>query len=110
MTRIAFWRNGQGFLYDGLISLGGDDGFYEDNATGTQTLSGVFRNFSIGKIRQTRSNRGSNSEEVKSGPIVRTEFVQSAGFAVSVTPRKTERSGLMAVGLNRTHTARQTHS
>ena len=30
VTRIAFWRNGLGFLYNGSISPGGDDGFYED--------------------------------------------------------------------------------
>ena len=55
VTRIAFWRNGQGFLYDGSINFGWDDGFYQDNTTGTQTLSGVFGNFSDGTIRRPRS-------------------------------------------------------
>ena len=38
VTRIVFWRNGQGFLYDGSINFGGDDGFYQVNDTGTQTI------------------------------------------------------------------------
>ena len=42
VTRIAFWRNGQGLLYDGAMDFGWNSRLYQDNATGIQTLSGVF--------------------------------------------------------------------
>ena len=110
VTRIALWRNGQGFLYGGSINFGWDGGFYQDNATGIQTLSGVFEQNSDWTM--TTPVNGSGIElrgrQVRSDGSDRT--FPRCQTRVSVTPKITGRSGLMKFGLNRTYINRQAHS
>ena len=60
MTRIAFWRNGQGLLNGGSINFGWDGGF--DNVTWIQTLSGVFGNVSHTRTLPTRKQPALNCD------------------------------------------------
>ena len=60
VTRIVFWRNGQGFLNGGSINFGWDGGF--DNVTWSQTLSGVFGNFSHTRTLPTRKKMAWNCD------------------------------------------------
>ena len=56
MTRIVFWRNGQGFVNGGSINFG------FDNVTWSQTLSGVFGNCSHTRTLSKRKQMAWNCD------------------------------------------------
>ena len=81
------------------------DGFYQNNATGIQSLRTFFR-------RDDSTNPVMPGIELGGGQV-RSDgsdrICPERRTRVSVTPRKTGRTVLMAVGLNRTHATRQAH-